>query len=189
MSNFAKKLLIVAGSVTLAGILAVAMVPKAAHAVAAALVQVTNTTANPVPNLDVNTAAEEPLEAILCFDSGNGECAALPLPNFFVVPTTTTDGLSVKRAVIEDLSGNCGGPSVQVEGLAISTFVKENIVTASQAAAAVAISPQTGNNFVIFGQPIRLYADAGAEIGMVPYVSGGGNYVCSVFLNGYLITK
>lgn len=187
--NFMKRVLMVAGATALAGVFALMVAPKAAHGVVAALVQVVNTSANPVPNLDVNTPAEEPLQAILCFDSGNGECAALPLPNFFVVPTTTTDGLSVKRAVIENLSGNCGGPSVQVTGLALSTFVKENIVTVSQAAATVPISPQSGN-FAIFGQPIRLYADPGAEIGMVPYVSGGtGNYVCSVSLNGYLITK
>lgn len=52
--NFAKRLLMVAGVVALTGMFGAALTPKAAHAVVAALVQVTNTSANPVPNQDVD---------------------------------------------------------------------------------------------------------------------------------------
>ena len=47
MNKLAKRFLMVSGAVTLAAILAAAIAPKAAHALAAALVQVTNTIANP----------------------------------------------------------------------------------------------------------------------------------------------
>jgi hypothetical protein len=48
MKNF-KSILIGASSFVLAGVILTMVAPKAAHALAATLVQVTNTTANPVP--------------------------------------------------------------------------------------------------------------------------------------------
>ena len=47
--KFAQRLLMTAGAMALAAILAAAVTPRAAHAVVAALVDVVNTRANPVP--------------------------------------------------------------------------------------------------------------------------------------------
>jgi len=47
--NFAKRLLMVAGAVAMAGIFGALLAPKAAHGIVATLVQVTNTSSNPVP--------------------------------------------------------------------------------------------------------------------------------------------
>lgn len=54
--KFAKRLLMVFGAVMLAGMVGVILTPKAAHALVATLVQVANTSANPVPV----TNADEP---------------------------------------------------------------------------------------------------------------------------------
>jgi hypothetical protein len=59
------KSVLAVGSVVLAGGLFTVMNPRTVHAVAAALVQVTNTTSNPVPNSDVTTAPSQ-LVAISC---------------------------------------------------------------------------------------------------------------------------
>lgn len=55
--NFAKRVLMVAGAVAVAGMLSVILLPKAAHGIVATLVQVANTTANPVPISPVQVPA------------------------------------------------------------------------------------------------------------------------------------
>jgi hypothetical protein len=187
--NLMKRVLMAAGATALAGVLALMVAPKAARGVAAALVQVVNTSANPVPNVDVNAPGEEPLQAVLCLDSGNGECAAnvTQAPRSFVVPTTTNDGLSVKRAVIENLSGTCGG-SAQLSGILISTNGQENVVTSSFVGALAPLTPQA-SGFTNFGLLTRLYADPGAEIRTQAYVNTVGDFGCFILVNGYLITK
>ena len=47
--NFAKRMLMVVGGVAVAGLLGAILTPKAAHGIVATLVQVANTSANPVP--------------------------------------------------------------------------------------------------------------------------------------------
>jgi hypothetical protein len=60
--KFVKKVSMSAGFVVLAAGLVSLLAPKAAHALVAALVQVTNTPSNPVPTLDVNRAATQDME-------------------------------------------------------------------------------------------------------------------------------
>lgn len=68
--NFAKRILLVAGSAALAVMLGGLLAPKAVHAVVAALVQVTNTSANPVPVTDVGTL--EPFQTFCVGSDGVG---------------------------------------------------------------------------------------------------------------------
>src|SRR5271170_6301852 len=63
--RFAKRFLMVAGAGALAAILAIAIAPKTAHGLAAALVQVANTPSNPVPTADANKATAQNVE-LLC---------------------------------------------------------------------------------------------------------------------------
>lgn len=53
--KFAKSFLMGTGAVVLAGLVLTLVAPKAAHAIAATLVQVTNTSSNPVINQDVDS--------------------------------------------------------------------------------------------------------------------------------------
>jgi hypothetical protein len=68
-----------AGALALGGLILAA--PRTAHAIAATLVQVTNTPADPVPNKDVDNPARHPYAAN-CTASGTGEisCSPTPLP-------------------------------------------------------------------------------------------------------------
>jgi hypothetical protein len=88
--QFAKRLLMVAGAVTLTGLLGVAIVPKAAHAIVATLVQVVNTSANPVPTYDSGTR----FEASICYGFGpvsaaSNACVPDANTNTFKVPMVT----------------------------------------------------------------------------------------------------
>jgi hypothetical protein len=103
------RLLMGAGAVALAGTLVSLFAPKAVHATVAALVLVTNTPANPVPNADVN-APGEPFQTVLCNSIGSDSCGGGP--NSFVVPAKTLGGLSVKRLAIEYVSMNCSNGGV-----------------------------------------------------------------------------
>jgi hypothetical protein len=57
-----KRLLMGFGSILAAALLLALAAPKSAHALVAALVQVTNTPANPVPVVDVQRAAQQSVE-------------------------------------------------------------------------------------------------------------------------------
>ena len=57
-----KRLLMGFGSILAAALLLVVAAPKSAHALVAALVQVSNTPANPVPVVDVQSAAQQSVE-------------------------------------------------------------------------------------------------------------------------------
>jgi hypothetical protein len=85
--NFAKRILMVAAAGALAGILAIAIAPKTAHALVAALVQVSNTPAAPAITLDVSRLASQNVQ-LLCVGTQN--CAQIlrdgssPVPTYIV---------------------------------------------------------------------------------------------------------
>ena len=62
-----------------AGLLTLAVSP-AAHAVATALVQVTNTPANPVPDRDVDAAGRHPFASSCSVGDGDNECSLPTVP-------------------------------------------------------------------------------------------------------------
>jgi hypothetical protein len=74
--NFAKKLLMVGGAIALAGIFGALLAPKAAHGIVATLVQVVNTSANPVPVKEQRTLAG----GGQFFDVGPGGSVSLAVP-------------------------------------------------------------------------------------------------------------
>jgi hypothetical protein len=89
--QFPKRLLMGVGGVALAGILGVAIAPRAAHGLVAALVQVTNTTANPVPAVlptHLGTSASD-LITIECFAPSAPLCKPA---SFFTVNPDGTEG-------------------------------------------------------------------------------------------------
>jgi hypothetical protein len=82
--KFAKSILTGTGAVILAGLILTLLAPKAAQGVAAALVQVTNTAANPVPNLDTERNGRIMYEsAPTKTGCGTGTCVF----EFLTVPT------------------------------------------------------------------------------------------------------
>jgi hypothetical protein len=117
------------------------------------------------------------------------------------VPSTTTDGASVKRLVIEDFSGICTTSPTSgntfVEGVSVQTSVNENAVNSVSSItvfAPVAPPPQPAiSRDQIFSQPVRLYADTGSNVELQPSAVGtdvvGADVICVATVNGYLVTK
>jgi hypothetical protein len=65
--------------------------PRTAHALAVALVQVANTSADPVPNKDVDSAGRHPFASSCSIADGNQECflPAVPANTEYVIQTPT----------------------------------------------------------------------------------------------------
>jgi hypothetical protein len=94
--NFVKRLLMVAGAVALAAIFGALLAPKAAHGIVATLVQVVNTSANPVPTLATDALRSFGVTGS-CSLFGTSECLIRPI---YTVPAG-------EIAVIESTSGRC----------------------------------------------------------------------------------
>ena len=103
----AKRYLLIALSFAICMTVFAAFAPRIAHAVTATLVQVENTSANPVPTPDSATR----FEADICDVTGAGSTAAATGyctgGNKFTVPATTSAGLPVKRLIVDNVSGVC----------------------------------------------------------------------------------
>src|SRR5580704_8627668 len=166
--RFIKRLLMGAGAVALAGTLISLVAPKAVHAAVAALVLVTNTSANPVPNADVNAPGEEPVQTLLCAAIGNVSCTGSGQPTGFSVPTTTSDGLSVKRLVIEYVSANCTNSGVSQLQAILQTEMDENpvdgVVHDGYINLPLVPSSPSSTGEPIASLPVLAYADPGKGV-------------------------
>jgi hypothetical protein len=170
------------GGVFLAVLLITALAPRAVRGITATLVQVTNTSASPVPT--VSDDANFPYEALICSGDCNSNIFS-PISASFAVPSATTTGVPVKRLVIEDLSASC----VQVEagpGL-ISLLVPTSADSTAPAGAnflhTFLLNPASGGIFA--HEIVRLYVDPSATV----TVNAGVNTPCFVTLTGHLETK
>jgi hypothetical protein len=125
--NFAKRLLMVVGVASLAGTVGALLAPKTAHALVATLVQVVNTTAQPVPTRDVDNPAYEPFVRTLC--AGVAANCGGTQGTSFTVPTTGANSSPVRRLVIEYYSTLCfevTAPGVPVNSLYVFTGGQQN---------------------------------------------------------------
>jgi len=190
--RFMKRLLMGIGAVALAGTLLTLVAPKAVHAAVAALVEVANTPANPVPNADVNAPGEEPLQTALCNSVGVIGCGTTP--SSFVVPATTADGLGVKRLVIEYAGVTCINTGVTGLQAILSTSTSANIVngTIFLVNIPLLLTPSAPGTTGAPGAsvPMRAYADPGATVS----AGLGGSFIgtaaasCNFAVIGRLIT-
>jgi hypothetical protein len=125
--RFAKRFLMVAGAGALAGILAIAIAPQTAHGLVAALVQVSNTTANPVPTADVHGSAAQILE-LVCPTNQGGPVTCVqddpgtPSPPSFTVPAG-------QNFVVTQIEAVCSGGGNEI--LSINYVISNvgNIIT------------------------------------------------------------
>ena len=174
--NILRKAVTTLGGVFLAALLITALAPRAVRGITATIVEVTNTSANPVPT--VSADANFPYEALICV----GEECPLPSPGAatFTVPTTTTTGVPVKRLVIEDVDAtNCE----LMDGAVFVGLVQP---------------PSADNNGLSgFGEmqsfffakqraTVRIYANPGATA----FVNAASTFgLCEVVFSGHLETK
>jgi hypothetical protein len=73
--NVIRKSLTLLGSISLLALLLAALAPRAARGVAAALVQVTNTTSNPVPTISADNPAKHPFQSSCIGQSSSGDAS------------------------------------------------------------------------------------------------------------------
>ncbi|HEY4949077.1 MAG TPA: hypothetical protein VIH88_01965 [Candidatus Acidoferrales bacterium] len=179
--NMIRKSVTFLGSITLLALLLVALAPRAARGVAAALVQVTNTSSNPVPVV-ASDLVNEPFSTMTCafcdvLISSSGLDIPGPPPATFVVPSTDSAGNAVKLLVIRYVSAVCVLPLV-----GITATVPANAVNGvTQTFTFVPL--QEVNN--IGGTETTILAPPGSTVGLFNE-SSLQTSGCLVTMNGYL---
>jgi hypothetical protein len=186
--------------VGIAGVVIVALAlelvaPKAVHAVVATLVQVENTSANPVSVTNGTDVAEQPFATSICKDTASGAiCAAAATevgvsatpPATFTVPTTDSAGNTVKMLVIKFVSGTCGGPESTPTLLTTVPANAVNGITTAANFLIIGISPTTSgqNGEVNVDEATTIVAGPGSTVSMFANLAPGNG--CWLTVNGYL---
>ena len=191
----AKRLLMVAGAVALAGMLSMVLAPKAVHAVVSTLVTVSNTSANPVPVTQGLDLAEEPFATSVCTDSSSGSfCAGIAaalalgpstLPSSFLVPSSDSAGNSVKALVIQFVSGSCDAITANLATTVPANAV--NGVTTAVNPLSLMVQSSVGGSSTpapIVGQSTSIVARPGSTVALLASLPTSGE--CFLTLNGYL---
>jgi hypothetical protein len=177
--HFAKRTFMGFGVVAFMAVLFSLAAPKVVHGIVATLVQVANTSANPVPNADINDPDLATIEVQSC--QGRPQIAGLGSfdcgPNFMVP--------AGKRFVINRLEADC----YTLPGNTFSGSYLGLTEGGSPTQHYFAVNTQeNGGREYILNQPVRYYADPGSYIVFVAYTSdtSGGTY-CNFQADGYLI--
>jgi hypothetical protein len=158
------------GAVALVATLLTLSAPKAVHAVVAALVQVTNTTANPVPVVSTDNPALQPFGTLLFADSP---------PNFsFTVPPG-------KTLVMEEFGVGCGVVSGTFYQTYFTLTVNNSTVSTSYNFVPTALNGQE----LILAQAVHIYADPGStvEIGNGGGLPNGTSMECNASVSGHYV--
>ena len=127
--------------------------PRAAHAVAAALVQVTNTSANPVPNQDVDAPGRHLYQSTCVTTTGDSSgkqfvcsLSAVPANRELVIQTVSILAEAPNPPAIGQLGTTAGG----VESVAAFPVVNSGLT-------------EFGTAIGTATQPLTLYADPGTQ--------------------------
>lgn len=158
--------------------------PRTARALVATLVQVTNTTAQPVLSRDVDNSAYEPFAETLCAGV-SGNC--LGSESLFTVPTTDPNSSPVRRLVIEYYSTVCSGvtPSnVLFYSFIVFTGGRQNSFNIGPLQ--LSSNASTGS-FYYSNQQTRIYADPGTIVALA--YNNAESATCDVTFTGYLVLK
>lgn len=177
--NFAKRVLIVAGAVALAGILGALLAPKAAHGIVATLVQVVNTAANPVLSRNVDNPDAYPFEFTFCFVNNQFTTCTGVSPS---IPTTTSDGRVVKLAVIDRIYLQTGQPANNVVDLSETfqgNFFEESFN----------VTQSSNSNGGVLNTGTRIYVDPGTQIGARLEILMPGASGVTIIMSGHLVAQ
>jgi hypothetical protein len=191
--NHLKRALGVIGVLAIVAMTASLLAPRTTHALVAALVEVTNTPANPVPNRDVDNPARNAirLKAQVSIGPGGNPFGSAGLGTFGLFPPGS-------RVVIEFFGASCratAAPGVDVETVSLLTSEANG-----EAHGATFVPQKTGspNGAVdieyVVAQPLRLYAD-GTSPGFLGEVivlatntlPPGGLMNCNFEVSGYAV--
>ena len=179
----------ISGNVGISGTPNVSLVPGTKVNVA----NVSDANGNPTPLVVRDHTPTQPFHIVMCADFGteSGTCQSAnpPLNSSVQVPTTTSDGHTVERMVIENVSGSCESFGQQVFSVSLRTTLYENSPMATTdnifpASASASPAIQT------VSQQTRLYAEPGSQLTLSFGSTGtsADGTICSMILTGYLTT-
>lgn len=165
-----KRLLMGFGSILTAALLLAAVAPKSAHALVATLVQVTNTSANPVPTVATDNPALQPL--------GNFQFATAG-PPYFTLPVPAG-----KTLVLEEFGLDC----VFSTDPLVQTNINLNVQN-STIATVYTFVPTVFGNQIIVTQPVHIYADPGSFLQITTGIdlTGYPGLGCSASFSGHYV--
>lgn len=181
--RFVNRFLMGVGSVVLLAMLLAVAAPKATHALVATLVQVSNTTANPVPNKDVDNPDRAAVVDLYCVAPG--------LAGYTYVECDTTSSFTVpagQRLILEQLDAQCTTPEGNALFGANMNFAEAGTGYPHPFALG---SPATHSGLTTYVQnhQFRYYVDAGSPIYFqtnTTDTSGGTN--CAFQVVGHLVS-
>ena len=187
--NVVRRIAMAIGGTAVVALVLTLAAPRTAHAVLSALVTITNTPANPVPNRDVDNSANFPFSSEVCFGDANF-CQGVT--GRFTAPTVTSSGVPVKRLIIETISGVCESPSGGINfiaGIALNTSAPTD---SSNSSLETVFLPavQTEPGFAVFNEPVHFYVSPGASVvggstgASSSFLAGG----CQAAVSGHLVT-
>jgi hypothetical protein len=164
MTKLPKSLLSFGAVALAAGVLTLAF-PRAAHAVAAALVEVTNTRSNPVPNQDVDAPGRHPYQQ---------SCSTTSITCFMPVVPPNTE--VVIQTVSMTFSGGTPGSLILSSvggGVGVNTYIP--------------LVAEPDGTFAVT-QPLTQYADPGgsASCSDSTIAHSAGSFTCTI--TGYTIS-
>jgi hypothetical protein len=171
----------VAGAGALAGILAIAVAPKTAHGLVAALVQISNTPSNPVPNRDVDLPARASIQQLSCEGSSFAGGDILGCDPGFTVPAG-------QRLVLQQLESVCATPrgnnvysaNIVFSEAGFGGFHPFALISEGDAAGVV----EYGQN-----QQVNYYLDPGSPINFrATTTDTSGSTNCYFAVSGYLVS-
>lgn len=188
--NVIRKAVSAVGGIFLAALLIATLAPKAARGVAAALVQVTNTTANPVPMIDADNPAYQPASlGILLQDAASTSITA---------SSSLPSGGAYRELVINWVTGACFGPAAGSPAFTIS------LATDGSQLSFFAATGSAADNITYFGSKTILYASPGSTISLVALngtgiqiqtganesvTTRGAEATCLINADGYYVTQ
>lgn len=170
-------------------------------------VNFSNTSTTPLFVRDVDNPVNEPFAASLCQGSGtSGSNQPQPCyfggngPGSFVVPTTTSDGKTVKELVIKFVDGECyvinPDPRSGITDVNLSTTVTQNQVTFPQFQGYVthffpfSSNPSLNNNSTLeFATPTEIMANPNTSVDFSVDSIITTQFGCTLGLSGYLVTQ
>jgi hypothetical protein len=168
--QFAKRLMMILGSLVLLAAIVSLAAPKVAHAVVATLIR------------DVDNPARQTVVVPSCYAAQNDSN-----PTFYscTLPYTVPAG---QRLVLEQLELYCQLPGTTTIDNSFLQFAEGGTETSHYLFPALQVS---GSGFGIYGlnQSVRYYADAGSALVIgVNTTDPSGNTHCNFQANGYLIS-
>jgi len=177
--KFAKRVATSLGYVILAAALVSVLAPKTTHAIVATLVQVANTSANPVPTSDVNNPDRATILILSCQGLSQGSYGHLDCDPDSTVPAG-------QRFVINRVEADCFTHPGDTFGNAHIAFTEGGNETRHVLplnSLETGFSPE-----YVLSQGVDYHADAGSYISFEAYTSdteGGTN--CTFQADGYLV--